>query len=206
MSWKRRKRHRTPESGGAGLEPAKPQGARLPGPAPAPAKGQPDARFGQLFERIADMVKSEMASGERLGTMAFFVYGGSLKQEGPEQSTVKAVSLAWKTEFQKELIRKRVRDKAWTEEASAVVIVTDAEAGPASERQESALKRRGTVVISGASPGATATATLAYAVEGAGKTVTLGEMQWLSESPYNFFLEGILTKRHERGRKGTQTA
>ena len=65
--------------------------------------------------------------------MACFVYEGAVKQDGSKPADIKTVSLSWKTEFQKELIRKRIREKALREEATAVVIVTDAETQAAPE-------------------------------------------------------------------------
>jgi hypothetical protein len=133
--------------------------------------------------------------------MACFVYEGAVKQDGSKPADIKTVSLSWKTEFQKELIRKRIREKALREEATAVIIVTDAETAAAPERQANSSKRRRAIVISGASQTASATATITYTIEGEAKTVSFGEMQWLTGPSYNFFLEGILPRRRQRDQK-----
>jgi hypothetical protein len=163
----------------------------------------PAAEFVPLFERIAGMIRNELAKTGMAGTMACFVYEGAVKEDGSKPADIKAVSLSWKTEFQKELIRKRVRDKALREEASAVVIVTDAEAPAASERQGNPSKRKRAIVITGASQTASAAATITYTIEGEAKTVSFGEMQWLNGPSYNFFLEGILPRRRQRDQKAT---
>jgi len=151
--------------------------------------------FGPVFERIAAMIGKELGSAGGALTMACFIYEGAAKEDGSKQADIKAVSLSWKTEFQKELVRKRVREKALKEEASAVVIVADAETAATGERQNNSAKRRRAIVISGAGRNGNATATIPYTIDGEQKSVSFGEMQWLKGPSYNFFLDGILPRR-----------
>jgi len=129
--------------------------------------------------------------------MACFIYEGAVKEDGSKPADIKAVSLAWKSEFQKELIRKRVREKALKEEASAVVIVTDGENTSAGERQSNSAKRRRAILLCGAGQNGNASVTIPYTIEGDQKSVSFGEMQWLNGPSYNFFLEGILPRRRQ---------
>jgi len=126
--------------------------------------------------------------------MACFVYAGDRKEDGSTSPTIKTVFLSWKTEFQKELIRKRIRDKAVLEKASAVLVVADAKMGPANAQPNGSSQRKGTILISGTSPSADFSASLTYVVQGDTDTVSLDEMQWFDEPAYNFFLDGIHTK------------
>ncbi len=201
MSRRRRKKPGAPDAVRPSQPAARPSGGPSGPPAGAVRIGPATAEFVPLFERIAGMIRNELASAGTAGTMACFVYEGAVKQDGSKSPDIKTVSLSWKTEFQKELIRKRVRDKALREQASAVVIVTDAEAPAPSERQANSPKRRRAIVITGASQTASAAATITYTIEGEAKTINFGEMQWLSAPTYNFFLEGILPRRRQRDQK-----
>lgn len=194
MSRRRKKRSGTPDAASPS-RPAVSPPEGLSGPPAGQVRTGAALEFAPLFERIAATIRKELGSAGGAGTMACFVYEGAVKEDGSKPADIKTVSLAWKTEFQKELIRKRVRDKALREEASAVVIVTDAEAATASERQNSSSKRRRAIVISGAGRNGNATAMIPYTIEGETKTVSFGEMQWLNGPSYNFFLEGILPRR-----------
>jgi hypothetical protein len=141
------------------------------------------------------MIGKELGSAGGAMTMACFIYEGTVKEDGSKPADIKAVSLSWKTEFQKELIRKRVREKALREEASAVVIVTDGETTGSGDRQSA--KRKRAIVLCGAGQNGNAAATIPYIVEGERKSVSFGEMQWLNGPSYNFFLEGILPRRRQ---------
>ncbi|MGD0659575.1 MAG: hypothetical protein ABSD38_16065 [Syntrophorhabdales bacterium] len=201
MSRRRRKKPGAPDAVRQ-PQPAVRPPSGLSGPPAGPVRSGPAAaEFVPVFERIAGMIRNELGSAGAAGTMACFVYEGAVKQDGSKPADIKTVSLSWKTEFQKELIRKRIREKALREEATAVVIVTDAETQAAPERQANSSKRRRALVISGASQTASATATITYTIEGEAKTVSFGEMQWLTGPSYNFFLEGILPRRRQRDQK-----
>jgi len=196
MSRRRRKRPGTPE----GVSPPRPE-VRSPGGPSGPSAGVPRtgaaAEFGPVFERIAAIIGKKLGSAGAAMTMACFIYEGAVKEDGSKPADIKAVSLSWKSEFQKELVRKRVREKALREEASAVVIVTDGETVSAGERQNNSAKRKRAIVLCGAGQNGNATATIPYTVEGEQKSVSFGEMQWLNGPSYNFFLEGILTRRRQ---------
>jgi hypothetical protein len=152
------------------------------------------ADFGVVFKRVADLIRNELATAGKVRTMVCFVYAGDRKEDGSTSPTIKTVFLSWKTEFQKELIRKRIRDKAVLEKASAVLVVADAEMGPANAQPNGSSQRKGTILISGTSPSADFSASLTYVVQGETDTVSLDEMQWFDEPAYNFFLDGIHTK------------
>lgn len=196
MSWRRRKKklgvHESP--------PATPQSGlpeRNESSRPAvnlTTKLRLAADFGVVFKRVADLIRNELATAGKVRTMACFVYAGDRKEDGSTSPTIKTVFLSWKTEFQKELIRKRIRDKAVLEKASAVLVVADAEMGPANAQPNGSSQRKGTILISGTSPSADFSASLTYVVQGETDTVSLDEMQWFDEPAYNFFLDGIHTK------------
>ncbi len=113
MSRRRRKKPGAPDAVRA-PQPAVRPPSGLSGPPAGPVRTGPTAEFVPLFERIAGMIRNELVKTGMAGTMACFVYEGAVKQDGSKPADIKTVSLSWKTEFQKELIRKRVRDKALT--------------------------------------------------------------------------------------------
>jgi len=138
--------------------------------------------------------------------MAFFIYGEQ-KQPGPLQaSTTKVVDLAWRSEFYKELLRKKVREKTRAEGPLAVIVLTDGKAERRDRRSEGSPPRKGTVHISGATPRAQGGASLNYTYEQETKSFTFGELEWVDEPPRNFFLEGIFREEPSSATGGTKPA
>lgn len=139
-----RKRRRR-SGGGKGTQPqsqqasqTSPDAPRQPSPqagteARAPVSPQLTDSFKGIIERVTDRVKADLASTGKIGKMAFFVH---------EDGTMKVVSLFFRDEMQKEVLIKRIREKVSEENASAVLVLTEAEP-----------MRQGTVVLSGATRG-----------------------------------------------------
>ena len=152
------------------------------------------------------MAKGKLASAGRVGLMAFFVYGEH-KEPGPLEATAtKAVHLAWRSEFYKELLRRKIREKARAEGPSAVIVLMDAKAEHRNHPPDSSPPRKGTILISGATPRAQGSASLSYAFEHETNSFSFGEMEWLDEPQRNFFLEGIFHEDSPPGTGGTKRA
>ena len=104
-------------------------------PAPTPVSPPPDPEanarqrssnaFKSVCERAADLVKSEVASTGKIRPTAIFVYENEAGT--PEASTTKMVSLIWNGEIQKEALIQRIREKAYMEKASAVLLLAEAD-------------------------------------------------------------------------------
>ena len=192
-----RKRRRRSGGGGKGGQPQSQEGAqtspntpRQPSPQPnTPRQPSPQGNaepriahvppqltdsFKGIIERVTDRVKADLASTGKIGKMAFFVH---------EDGTMKAVSLVFRDEIQKEVLIKRIREKAWEENANAVLVLTEGESG-----------RQGTAVLSGATPGLTASARVEYSVDKQAKTVTSWKMSWLDRPAHVLYLRGIFDK------------
>jgi hypothetical protein len=138
--------------------------------------------------------------------MAFFIYGEH-KEPGPLQAGVtKAVDLAWRSEFYKELLRRKVREKARAEGPSAVIVVTDAKAEHRDRRSDNSPQRKGKILISGATPRMQGSALLSYTFEHESNSFSFGEMEWLGEPQRNFFLDGIFHEESPPETGGTRPA
>jgi len=94
----------------------------------------------------------------------------------------------WQTVLQKEIVRKKIRDKAIIEGASAVILLTDVMA-PSVLFNEALQKGR--FLLSGATPDLNAYAFVAYALDKQTRTMTFSEMEWSDEQREEFFLDGI---------------
>ncbi len=168
-----------------GPEPRTPLPAR-PAPVPDFSASAPEAAaprwstsaFKTVVERIADEAKKEVVSTGAVSPAAIFVYQS--EAGAPEVATTKTVSLAWRDELQKEALTRRIREKALAENASAVVVLAEAEG-----------ERPGTVILSGAAPGMRASARVTYAFDKSTKTITSWETRWLDSPLQNAFLDGI---------------
>jgi hypothetical protein len=137
--------------------------------------------FKPLFEKACDVAKSALQVARAISPIALFVYGKHLKHEQLKESATKVVSLSWKNEFHKEVVRMRIQEKARAEGASAVVLLTPGPGGP----------REGTFLISGAMPDMVADASVAYTLDRETGTLLLSEMVWGDQPVPNFFLEGL---------------
>jgi hypothetical protein len=72
--------------------------------------------FKITIEKAADRSKSELSSTGKLKPIAFFVNPAG---------TMKTVSLSLKDEYQKDVMRRRIREKALEENISTVIILTE---------------------------------------------------------------------------------
>jgi hypothetical protein len=127
--------------------------------------------FKVAFERATASAKTELAFSGKIGPEAFFVY---------TDGTMKVVSLSFKDEFHQELLKRRIREKALAEKASAVLILAEGEH-----------ENPGMIIISGVIPGMRASARVDYAFDKNTKTITSWETHWLDSPLQNAFLDGI---------------
>jgi len=126
--------------------------------------------FKVAFERATDSAKNELAFSGKLGPEVFFVY---------TDNTMKVVSLSFKDELHKELLKTRIREKALAEEAFAVIILTEMD----NEGHK--------LVLSGVSPGMKASVCVNYRFDNESKTVTLWKINWLNQPFQNVLIDGI---------------
>ena len=83
--------------------------------------------FKAVFEKVLTMVNNRVSFTDRIAPLAIFVFeDGDKKGGGLDSGDMKAVSLSWRTEFDKDIIKKKIHDKAAHEGASAVILLTDA--------------------------------------------------------------------------------
>jgi hypothetical protein len=189
----RRRKRRGPPGPGPGQDSA--ATASAPGRSSPPAGASPNAAHKALppavealrniIERAADRAKSEAASTGKLGAMAFF-----LDADG----TIKAVSLSWRNELQKETVRRRIREKTTQEAAAAVVVLTSGRMERGDNGTPNPLARSGTIIFSGATPAATISARVDYGFDKETKNITSWAVQWLDKRTHNIFLDGVFTK------------
>ena len=69
------------------------------------------------IEKAADLAKRELSDTGRITPKALFVY------DGQSHPRITVVSLAWRNEFEKDLLARKIRDKALQEDARAVVVM-----------------------------------------------------------------------------------
>jgi hypothetical protein len=122
------------------------------------------------MEKVADWSRTGLTSEGKIKPMVFFVHA---------DGTMKVVSLSFKDELHQELLKKRIRERAFAENPSAVIIQTDID----NEGHK--------VVLSGVTPGMRASARVDYAFDKNTKTVTLWKISWLNQRFQNAFLDGI---------------
>ena len=174
------------------------EGAKTPR-APAPPREAAHGNKGQqmppmlriALERATDMVKRELGERGRVAPTAVFGYQG---EAGPGDEAVhifKAVSIAWRTELQKEAVRKRVREKTAAEGAVALVILTRAAGEGPRTRQKESPELKGTLVFTGAVSGARGVARVDYVLQKEAGHFTSWDVRISSETLENFFLNGL---------------
>ena len=150
------------------------------------------------LERAAEMAKTALGSHGKAAAMAVFAYKSEPGQgEGDGADEFKTVSLAWRTELQRETIKRRIREKAAAEGASAVVILTGA-GTEGSRAKKAPSQEKGVLFFSGAMPNARASARVSYVLEREAKAVTSWEMRISAEPGEAFFLEGIFAASKTR--------
>jgi len=126
-----------------------------------------------VIEKAADRLKNELASEGKLKTTTFFVNA---------DGTMKTVALSVKDEFQKDVLIRRIREKALEENISTVITLTE-------------MDYEHTAVLSGVSPGVRGSACIDYSFNNTTKTVDLWKITWLNQPVRNVFLEGIFDNK-----------
>ncbi|MBP7529094.1 MAG: hypothetical protein KA801_14280 [Syntrophorhabdaceae bacterium] len=99
----------------------------------------------------------------------FFVYANGMMNVG---------RLFFKDELHEQLLKRRIREKALAENASAVLLL--AEGG-----------KPGTILLSGTAPGMRVSARVDYVFDKNTKAITSWEPHWLDDPLKNAFLDGI---------------
>ena len=127
--------------------------------------------FKGIFERAADRARDNLATTGKIGPTVFFVY---------TNGTMKVLSFSYKYQLQTEELIRRIREKALAEDASAVLVLTEAEHGP-----------QGKAVLSGVTRGMTASALVEYGFDKKTKIVTSWKISWLDKPVQNILLDGI---------------
>ncbi len=128
--------------------------------------------FKSTIEKAANRSRSELISVGRIKPMAFFVNA---------DGTMKTVALSVKDEFQKDVLIRRIREKALEENISTVITLTE-------------MDYEHTAVLSGVSPGARGSACIDYSFNNTTKTVDLWKITWLTQPVRNVFLDGVFGK------------
>jgi hypothetical protein len=128
--------------------------------------------FKSTIEKAADRSRSELVSEGKIKPMAFFVQ---------EDGSMKTVSLSVKDEFQKDVLIRRIREKALEENIPTVIVLSE-------------IDNEHGVVLSGVSSGMRGAARVNYNFDNKTKTVTSWKMTWLNQPAQNVLLEGIFDK------------
>ena len=136
---------------------------RMPVPSPLT-----DA-FKKVFEKAVDRASNELVSSGKIGSAVFFVY---------TSGTMNVGVLSFKDELHEGLLKRRVREKALAENASAVILLTEGE-------------KHGTIILSGTAPGMRASARVDYVFDKDTRAITSWEPHWLDSPLKNAFLDGI---------------
>lgn len=147
-------------------------------PVEEPPHPSREAVLGKLFEKVLTTLNERARFTDRIAPMAVFVYPN---KTGADVFDVKAVHVRWQNELHKEIIRKRIHDKASLEGASAVILLV--ESGPSKG-----------FLLSGATPQVRGHASVAYSYDRQAKAFSFSEMVWLNEPLQSFFLDGIRLK------------
>jgi hypothetical protein len=128
-------------------------------------------------EKAAEMAKGQLASAGKITPAALFVYGSDT---APETNRTTTVSLSWRNELQKELLRQRIREKALVEGAYAVVVLN--------------VKDRALVISGRTSTNGSISASVDYAYQRDQRVVSRWDLHWLDKPAADFFLEGIFDR------------
>ena len=113
-------------------------------------------------EKAADLAKRELIDTGRITPKALFVYD---EQSHPR---ITVVSLAWRSEFEKDALAKKIRDKAFQEDARAVVVIGI---------------QPQIVTVSGMTFETEVTASVDYTFDGGTRTIGRWELRWLKVAP-----------------------
>lgn len=105
--------------------------------------------------------------------MAFFV---------PADGPMKTVSLSVKNESQKDVLMRRIREKALEENIPTVIVLSE-------------IDNEHEMLLSGVSPGMKGSARVDCGFDKATKTVTSWKITWLNQPVQNIFLDGIFDNK-----------
>ncbi len=185
----RRKRKNPAYSKGDPNTPESPVPAAPPvgGAAANHAKVSLPAVLKAAFERAADMAKRALGSKGAVTPIAVFAYKGEPGNREGKGDEFKSVSLVWRTELQKEIIKRRIKEKASAERASAVVVLTRAGTEGAGARAKASPQQKGVLLFSGATPNVRASAKVTYVLEKEAKNLSTWEMRLSAEPGRNVF-------------------
>ncbi len=146
----------------------------VPSHASSPAVPLEDGTKGPLIprllmasvERAADLAKRELSDKGRITPKALFVYD---EQSDPR---ITIVSLAWRNEFEKDALARRIRDKALQEDARAVVVMGI---------------QPSLVTLSGMTFETEVIASVDYTFDGGTRTIGRWELRWLKVAPGSIY-------------------
>jgi len=141
----------------------------------------------------AELAKKELTLNGKVGSMAVFVpRDGEAGPVGADMSgAVKAVALNSRNELQKEAVRKRIREKVFAETISTVVLATDGKKERKGQGPNNPAAISGSIVITGVTPTARASASDAYSFDKGTKAFSLWELRWLDAPVDNYFLHNV---------------
>ena len=173
-------------------------------PEEPPAAAEPKVSLPGLlrpaFERAAETAKRGLCAQGKILPMAVFAYRGG---RGPERrpDEFKVVSLVWRTQLQKETVKRRIKEKALAERASAVVVLSKVDAEGTQGRSKDNGEQKGVLTFAGAMPDLRGSARATYVLVKQTKTITSWEMQLSADPGEHFFLEGLFPPSRSQGQK-----
>lgn len=115
-------------------------------------------------------MKTELASKGKIETMVFFAH---------EDGNMKVANLVTRDGQQREVLIRRIKEKALAENAFAVMVLNETDS------------KKHKVVLTAVTPGAKAAVHLDYTYDAKAKSVTSWEMRWLHQPLQNPFIDGI---------------
>ncbi len=139
--------------------------------------------------------------------MAVFVYpDGADGPEGADRSgAVKTVSLSNRNELQKEAVRKRIREKVVAETISTVVLASDGKKERTGHGSGNPATVTGSIVITGVTPSAHASASVAYSFDKGTKNFSIWDLRWLDTTVDNYFLHNVFGTQETRSGGGNRS-
>ena len=117
-------------------------------------------------EKAANLAKRELSDMGRITRKALFVYD---EQSHPR---ITVVSLGWRNEFEKDVVARRIRDKALQENARAVVVIGT---------------QPHVVTLSAMTFEMEITASVDYAFDGGTRTIGRWELRWMKGAPGSIY-------------------
>lgn len=208
----RQQRPQAPKPQGQGERPSRPrfqqpsqrpQGQTSPKPATQqrPQEPGPRIKYSQVpqalktsIEVASELAKKELSFRGKIGSMAVFVYpdiGAAPEGASDQGETVRTVTLSNRNELQKEAVRKRIREKVAAEAISAVILMMDGKKERPSRVPSNQPTVAGSFVITGVTPSAGASASVAYSFDKITKAFTAWDFRWLDSFVDDYFLQNV---------------